>query len=202
MPNEPIDPIDRTRLAKVTETWSPLSERFAETPCETPAQKDWWAKYAARAQAALKELEAERKELTQPLLDDQRRLKAEFDRTAAPVAAFKELARSKMSGYDLKLAQAERALVAEARAAAEAGDSEKALAIAVSAPEVEKTAGTATVFSWDFEVEDLAEVPRSFLVLDPKAVKAYIKTTRGSNVEPKVPGLKFTLAASTRTTGR
>jgi len=138
------------------------------------------------------------------LLESKRRVDEEFAKTAEHVKAFKALASRKMSEYDLAIAEAERKALAEARAAAETGDAEAAVAIVAAVPERVATAGTATTYSWKFEAEDIDRVPAAFVkkTLDTDAVKAYLKTVKGSNVEPAIEGVRFTRTASTRVTGR
>lgn len=205
MPKPPktVDPVDRHALAQVKDKWAKSLASYKETPCTNQAQKDWWAQFGGKAQSILKALEDERKSLTQPLLEQQRKLKAEFDGAAAPVAEAKALAKAKIEAYDLSVREAERKALADARALAEAGDTAKAIATVQSAPEPQTTKGVATRYEWTTEVMDWSLVPEAFTkkVLDHDAVKAYTKSLP-ADATPEVPGLRFTLRATTRMNGR
>lgn len=124
------------------------------------------------------------------------RRKAEEARRAAEEAARQERERL----------EAERKAAEEAaKAAAAAGDEEAAAAaqaqavvLAAEAEVVEhlapavveqptKLAGIATRQDWDFEIVDEAAIPREFLVVDEKKVRAYVKAMKS---DAKIPGVR------------
>lgn len=124
------------------------------------------------------------------------RRKAEELRKAAEEVARKERER---------LAEEARQAAEAAKAAAAAGDEEAAaqasMQAAVLAAEAEvvehlapavveapvKLAGVSTRTDWDFEITDEAAIPREFLVVDDKKIRAYVKAMKS---DAKIPGVR------------
>lgn len=126
---------------------------------------------------------------------EQRRIADEARRAA------EEVARKERERLEAERRAAEEA----AKAAAAAGDEEAAAAaqvqatvLAAEAEVVEhlapavveapvKLAGIATRQDWDFEITDEAAIPREFLIVDEKKVRAYVKAMKS---DAKIPGVR------------
>ncbi len=98
----------------------------------------------------------------------------------------------------LKKAEAKTKAEAEAKAKewADKGNEKKAEewldkaenVIAPVVPEIPKTEGISTRKDWDFEIINPNEVPRDFCIPDEKAIRAFIKATKGTK---PIAGIKI-----------
>lgn len=124
------------------------------------------------------------------------RLRAEEQRRAA-----EEVARAERERLAEEARQAEEAAKAAAAAGDESAAAEaqaKAVVLAAEAEVVEhlapavveapaKLAGVSTRQDWDFEIVDANAIPREFLVVDEKKVRAYVKAMKS---DAKIPGVR------------
>lgn len=121
----------------------------------------------AKALAARRAAEAEAK-----------RQREESERLAAEAAARAD---------DIKMDQA---VVAETRAIeAEALAEAKPAELSQTRGDYGSVSGLRT--TWEYEVTDIAQIPRNFLILNDTAVKAHIKTRFKDQPPAAVPGLRF-----------
>ncbi len=129
---------------------------------------------------SLKRLEAQFKEPQQKLLDADRELRNK-------VTAFIEARK-------VSVEQTRTELVKEANAAEQAGDSDKALALAVQSvaltagPRVMPVAGSqvATSQVTDFEIVDYGQVPQEYFTIDEAKIRAAIRSGRTD-----IPGVRI-----------
>ena len=115
----------------------------------------------------------------------------------APLEAAEAAIKKQIGAFDMAERERQRAederrrkeaaealeLAREAEAAGDVGMAAEAVAIAaMEAAQVTaapKTAGVSTRFEWRARVIDAAKVPRHFLIVDEKAIAAYVKATGG-----------------------
>ena len=178
-----------------------LGERIAQAsidldmiralPYETPQDEADAAEIMNALRAAWKEVEEERTSLTKPLNAVKRGIDALF----GPLLS--------------KLAEGERAIKAALVAAQERRErlNEAARNAAILAAQNSDTAGAAAALAmvreetpppgvyfrevWAFEVENGADVPRSFLAVDEAKVGAFVSACETSGLDPEIPGLRF-----------
>jgi hypothetical protein len=182
-----ILPVDRHALNNTHATWQNILEAYAALPCGTLEEEDMWADWMNAAHIAAKILETERKGLTGPIDKELKTIAGYFTHAAAPALAFKELASTKIAAARGARQLAAKAAVDEARLAAQAGDTDAVYAaLAVSAAGSEKVAGTSARQELTFSVVDISQVPRAFLCLDERLVKAHLK----ANPTDSIPGIE------------
>jgi hypothetical protein len=146
-----------------------------------------WADWMNAAHKAAKDLETERKDLTGPLDKELKTIAGYFKEAAEPALAFKALAASKIAAARDARQLAAKAAVDEARLAAQAGDTQAVYAaLAVSAAGSDKVAGTSARQELTFSVVDISQVPRAFLSVDERLVKAHFK----ANPTDSIPGIE------------
>lgn len=66
----------------------------------------------------------------------------------------------------------------------------------------EKIEGISYRYGWEYDIENLDEVPREWLTLDHSKVKIYLRKFTNSDVVPPVPGLNFNRSRSVVARGR
>ena len=154
-----------------------------------------WARHAKKGlDTHLKALAEIRKSVTKPLDDAKKQIIAQERELAAEIVAERDRVKMLASDYATRMEAAAAKAKAEAEAAQRAAVEE---AVATGAPipdapapvAVAKPRGSVTVDK--FEVVDVAQVPREYLVVDEKAIRAYIKFARTLGRKPSVPGVRF-----------
>lgn len=144
-------------------------------------------------------LEAKRKEFTKPLKDEAKRIEAQFKPTADALTRADALLRQKLLSYrevtEREAAKARNELVAQAEAAAEAGDNEQALVLSQQAMSTDSGLAVTTPTDngsvqvkhvWAFEVDDMGAVPPEYFTLDEAKVRAAVRAgTR------QIPGIRI-----------
>ena len=188
---EEIVAVDRTRLEAARTYWTDVLAAVKDLPCETPDQKQWWADQLTAAQGVLKSLDAEREELVRPLIDDKARIDGLYRAARQPAEQAKDLIKTKLAGFEERLALAQRAAQEAARLAAQAGDTEACTAALAAIPEAVQATGASTQWEWVPSVLDAALVPDTFKVVDESALKRYAKAYAKQDVIPAVPGVVF-----------
>ena len=159
-----------------------------------------------------KEVEARKKELWDPLAKLTRSVQALFNPPLKVLEQAKNIVKDKMSAYALsqraiQVAAQQRAnqeaeetrekLLEKAERAADAGNEERAYVLearaeSVQAPTVEmdipKVAGVQLRERWLFEVTDPDKVPREFLMVDERLIRAEVNAKEGA---AKIPGVRI-----------
>ncbi len=180
---------------------------IVKTPQQAQSAGDWRNKIKAR----LKLLDEERKELTRPLDDVKAKIMDKYRPAIDALNAAYKLFDKGLSEYlviqERIRQEQQRKLEAEAekkRQEAEAkakewvdkGNEKKAEewldkannVIAPVVPEVPKVEGITTRQDWDFEIVNSNEVPRDFCIPDEKAIRAFVKATKGTK---QIAGIKI-----------
>lgn len=152
--------------------------------------KDFFAESKLKAAEAHKAICANENSMLKPLQESESLLKDKM-------SAFWQAQERIRIEAERKAAEAAEKLNAEAVAAIEEGNEEKAQDLAmqsamkaaeVNVPAPQKIKGITTSQVWTFEVEDFNLVPREYLVVNEQALSSLAKSTKGSF---KVPGIKF-----------
>lgn len=163
----------------------------------------------------IKELEKERKAVTAPLDAVKKEIMAQEKELRAKLLAERDRLKALNDAYATKLYEAEQARKREAeeqarlqamrdaeelQKASEAFGEDVQVAVTeapqIAEPEKVKMSGNRTVKRWSFEMVDSSMVPTDYLVLNDKAVRAYIKMAESMDKEPDIPGIKFTARIS------
>lgn len=143
--------------------------------------------------AVKKEIMDQEKELRKNLEAERDRLKALNDAYATRLAMEAQEARRKAEEEARRRAMEEAEQAMEAQAVF--GDD---VQVAVNdpvpepfVPEPEKLSGNRVVKRWEFRMVDSSMVPTDYLILNDKAVRAYIKMQESMGRDPVLPGVKF-----------
>lgn len=193
-----------------------LHEAFTTSKVENQEQLEYCGDLYTRMSKHVKVLEKERKELTDPLNAVKKEIMDQEKELRANLEAERDRLKKLNDGYATKLAmeaeKARREAEAEARERAmkEALEAEEARAVfgdevqmsepepVVEAyvPEPEKLSGNRVVKRWEFSMSDSSMVPTDYLVLNEKAVRAFIKMQESMGKDPVLPGIKFSARMS------
>ena len=170
---------------------------------KTPQQAQEAGDYRNKIKAGLKQLDEERKELTRPLDDVKAKIMDKyrpavdtlnvayklFDKGLSDYLAIQERIRQKQQ-RKLEAEAEKKRQEAEAKAKewVDKGNEKKVEewldkaenVIAPVVPETPKVEGITTRQDWDFEIINPNEVPRDFCIPDEKAIRAFIKATKGT----------------------
>ena len=72
----------------------------------------------------------------------------------------------------------------------------------VPVPQAPRTSGGRIVKRWSHTVTAPSLVPRQYLVVNDKAIRAYIKMCEQQGIDPEIPGVQFSATASVESAGR
>lgn len=180
---------------------------IVKTPEQLQVAGDW----RNRIKAKLKQLDTERKELTRPLDDVKAKITDKYRPAIEKLDIAYKLFDRGITGYleeqerirreqqrKLEAEAEKKRLEAEAKAKewADKGNDKKAEewldkaenVIAPVVPEAPKAEGISTRKDWDFEIINPNEVPRDFCIPDEKAIRAFVKATKGTK---PIAGIKI-----------
>ncbi len=194
--SETIEPINKHELAIVSSRWQDALEemRNARWPEQTLAE---WLEHA---QTALKELDAERKELTSPLDKQMKATNKVFREAMQPLEDFKALAKDKLAELALERDNALRAaretLVANTSAEA------SVQALATLTQETTPTAGLRTSYKWVPIVVDAQSIPREYLKVNDELLEEMGKLNAKHDYIHPIPGVRWERVAVVSSSGR
>jgi predicted DNA-binding protein len=136
-----------------------------------------------------KEVESRRRKVTDPLNAAIKEFGKWYKPALDTLLTMEGVLKSKISEYTERQRVANEAAMRAAAAAARAGNFEAAHEASKGIVEEARAQGITTREVWQYEIEDLSQVPREYLALDHSAVKIYLKQ---AGAEPKpIPGLRF-----------
>jgi colicin import membrane protein len=136
---------------------------------------------AARKEREKAEAEARR----QRQIEEEARRKADEARRAAEAASVEERARLLKEA----IAAERKAAIASEKAETQTENAAQVVAPVVQiAPNIEKSKGESVSDKWAFEVTDLSQVPREYLILNVKAIAGIARATKGSI---NIAGIRF-----------
>jgi hypothetical protein len=216
-----IPSIDTTRAGTALTEANVVLDSAKSVVIKTPEQANQAGDWRNKIKAKLKQLDAERKELTKPLDDVKSKIMDKYrPATEALDAAYKLFDQALIKWLDdqEKIRQEQQRKLdeeaekkrksAEAKAAewADKGNDKKAeewaeKAETVVAPIVAaapKVTGMMFRDDWDFEITNSTIVPRQFMIPDEKAIRAYVKATKGKSPIEGVRIIPKKVAATSR----
>ena len=178
----------------------------------TPEQLQSAGDVSNKIKTRIKQLDTERKELTKPLDEVKAKIMDKYRPALEQLTQAQRLIDGVIAGYleeQRKIQQEKQRKAdeearkekerAEAKAkewAAKGNDkkaeewldkSETVVAPVIQAPDT-KAAGISTREDWDFEISDASLIPREYLIPDEKAIRAFVKATKGKK---EIPGVKI-----------
>lgn len=146
-----------------------------------------------------KDLETRRKTITQPINVALREFNSWFKPAQEVLQNTERVLKKRLAEYVRKREEQSRLAMEAAAQAGQKGDFDAAHEAAKGIVERPELKGITHTRWYDYEIEDLDQVPRRFLSLDHSAVKIYIKNS-GKEEPAPVPGLRF--VAKDRTIAR
>lgn len=184
----PADPDAKTAVvvehASVIALVNPLRTEYADMATQLRAalvvdsqpRLDMAGELLKQIKGKMKELEAERKKITKPLLDAKKAVDNLFRPATDAAALVEEILKKAISGY----IDGQRAAKV---AALQAGDHEGALATT----EPELPAGISTRTVWKWKLIDANLVPREYWAIDAARVQEHVSTFKGQS---QIPGIE------------
>lgn len=162
--------------------------------CTTPEHEKFLGDVRAHLKQRVKDLEAQRTKITDPLNAAKRAVDALFRPIRKPYEDLVELVDAKLSAYMTAQRDAQRALERSTAGTAQ---------LSLPAPPESASETHGYVESWEvskFDIDTLAASPegRRFLSVDWSAVKILLRDWKDSKVAPEVPGLEFKLVSKPR----
>lgn len=147
-----------------------------------------------QVKASWKELEEKRTAVTGPLNEALRTVNDWFRPVQQPLKEAERILKEKISAFIIARKAANEAAMLAAASAAQAGDGEAALVHVGAIQDAPRVAGISVKEVWDWEVENLDEVPREFLTVDERKVREAIWYADTEKRAPlPIPGLRFVL---------
>ncbi len=184
----PADPDAKTAVvvehASVIALVNPLRTEYTDMVTQLRAalvvnsqpRLDMAGELLKQVKGKMKELEAERKKITKPLLDAKKAVDNLFRPATDAAALVEELLKNAISGY----IDGQRAAKV---AALQAGDHEGALATI----EPELPAGVSTRTVWKWKLVDANLVPSEYWAIDAARVQEHVNTFKGQS---QIPGIE------------
>lgn len=197
-----IEPIDRHAIETRLADWRGTIATLASFEPETPAQEAWLSQVLETAQVALKATDAERTEITKPILESKRNVDEAFKPLLDVLAQVKQLCSTKLSVLAQRRLAAQQEALRLAAEAASDGNMEAASEALVAAQPAERVSASRETEGWDFEVVDFAKLDDSYKLVDDKALKALCKAHAKKTQPPKVDGVVFKRTVSVTAAGK
>lgn len=155
------------------------------------------AEVLAEAKGKAKALETRLAEITRPLNAALASARDLFRPALTHYGTIERDVKARIAAFHAAESSRNAAALAAASAAHAAGDGAGVGEALAKVAHVAHVEGVSVRYSWAFEVEDLAAVPREFLAVDPDKVKAWIKSTAGKDQAPHpIAGIRFERRAS------
>ncbi len=186
---------------KVKGELAPKAERNAQAlamveamPVATEEDHAFAGEVLLMVKAQWKELEEKRTAVTGPINEALKELNSWFKPVQAPLKEAERILKEKISAFIIARKAANEAAMLAAAQAAQAGDGKAALVHVGAIQEAPKVAGISVKEVWDFEVVNLDEVPREYLMVDERKVREAIWYADTEKRAPLlIPGLRFVL---------
>lgn len=163
-------------------------------------QEQWASDRMGEAHAVVKDLEEERKRMTEGLLRDKRAIDGAYQAAREPWERVVGLLKDKLAQALLRRHQAAEQALLAAQEAAQSGDSEACQTALASIPEDHKLTGASGKLTYTYALVDIRKVPAEYLQVNDKAVKELCKVFDKTGKSVDVPGLAFSQKVSTRIT--
>lgn len=157
---------------------------------ETDAEAQTATTQIKALKEAVKEIETERRKLTDPLNAVVKQINAKFSPVVDLYERAEKILKGQIIAYQTAARKREAQAFENAAALAQAGDAAAAtqalIAASVSAPAA--LGGVSTRTLWRARVVDVSQVPREYLIVNEKALAALATTTKGAAT---IPGVEF-----------
>ena len=156
---------------------------------ETQADYDFADELLGDAKRQWRELEARKKKATAPLQESLKEIRSWFKPPQDFYAEAERILKAKIAEAHREARETQDAALAVAQEAFAIGDAatlDEAVATAAEAEVVQSSQITMQRI-WNWEIEDTAVIPRSFLIPDRVAIGAYVKQHKG---EAQIPGVR------------
>jgi len=178
-----VSDAEREELEKIGEENQELCELVKATVIDSEETFGEVTKILKEVKQQNKELEERKQRVTKPLLAVVEEVRSWFRPAQSWLTAAEMHLKTMLADYrrevDAKNMEAMRLL------AATQGQADVSF---VAQP---KAQGLSMSEAWDWEIEDEALVPREYLCVDDKKVKAYLKLSPKGATPAAIPGLKF-----------
>lgn len=185
--NDYVKPMDQTRLAQAAEAAEMITTKLLDRPCENEEHKAWWSEVLSQVHQQWMTLDAERKNLVDPIVASQKEVNNTFRPALTALDAAKTFCKQRLANY-AKLQEAKRTqAIAALGDAAASGDSEAITQAVAGLPE-----DSGTRWAWVPTVTKAEDVPDTYKIVDIKMLKAYAQTFKESENIPPIPGVAFT----------
>jgi len=203
MPKKSPAPAE-TALAEVLVTpkvKASLGERIAQAavdlediralPYTTPADEAMAAELMHAIRDVWKEVEEERTTLTKPLNAVKRGIDSLFQPLLSKLAEGERTIKNALVEAQTRRERLNAEAKATAILAAQNSDQRGA---AIALAQVQNETPPPGIYfreEWTFELENMKEVPKTFLCVDETKVKAFISSCEVNGFDPEIPGLRF-----------
>lgn len=139
--------------------------------------------------AKTRELDAKRKEATRPLDEAKKAIMAWFRPAIDAVDTASHVLRRGLGAYDAKQREAEQAAARDAVVAIRAGNVVHATSLTQAAfsTAAAPVAGVSTRQVWDFEIVDVAAVPREYLEINEQKIRLVVRALKEG---ASIPGIR------------
>ncbi len=186
-----IQTAEKKSLAEKRHEYEEILEAVRDFEIEDEDDYEFLATKLKEIKACNAEIEKRRKEVTQPLNAAIKAFSNWYKPSTDVLDESEVIIKKKLGEYTLKRRLADEARAKEIAAAAREGDFDKAHKASQALVGEVRVQGVAVRDTWQYDLENLDEVPREFLTLDHSAVKLYIKAAGKDDPKP-IPGIKFT----------
>jgi len=183
-----------TLAIPVTEIVNAHSQLTALPAIETPEQAEHVAQCLTWAQSAQRQLDANKRELLDPINEQARVIRDEYRPHEQMLQACVDYLRRLISNYELAARQLQREAFARAAEAHAQGDHIQAhaeVAESNALAQHSKPAGTSIREVWKHEVYDADLVPREWCTPDEKKISAACKAVKGNATPIEIPGVRY-----------
>lgn len=179
-----------TTLALIQSRAPDLTALVEVLPLATPADIETATDVLRQVKTLEKALEAERKELVEPLKREAASIDARYREPRRALERIEGLLKSRIAEVHAEADRARTAALTAASTAAQAGDHAGATAaILEAAAPAPETPGVTVRYRWAPVLIDQFQVPREYLSVDPEKIKAVIPTD--GTAPPAIPGISW-----------
>lgn len=200
-----IVPLDKVRLTKFKETWGEALTRYKAkldgATLDTQELAQWLSDGMAKVAAELNDLESERKRITQPMVDEKRKIDDDFRTHRTPAEELMDLLKDAYKRCFKAIKDKEQALLLAAESAAVKGDDEACQTALATIPET-KVNGASGKMVWKWRLKNIREANPEFLEPNVKMLDLLCKTHNAGTTKPEVAGFEFYQDAEVRRTQR
>lgn len=183
-------PVPGHVLATEAAQVSAACERVLALELPDQAALDELGSATKEIKARLKFLETDRRGRTDPLMGEVEAIRDEYRTVEGAYKSLELAAKARLGRHAQEAAQAREAAQLAASVAHHAGNAPAAFKALMTAPAPVQTAGVSFREEWVVEITDPALVPRNLLVVDERAVLAFVRATDGREVVPGVRAFK------------